>query len=195
MDGMGNSKEHAKYLQSFLAIEHIDISTIVDLGFGLGQLFGDILKTFKPHTALGIEPSEYAFKRVKLEKIRPVPSTELQLLPIDLLSWCRIKSKQKFDLGICTSVFQYIPDRGLKEILPILAKRIKYLYLTVPTDVELKRQALEVDLDDQYALGRTRVKYKRLIQPHFTFISSRVLESKYFFDEESTFFSDQLFRF
>lgn len=196
MDGIGNAKEHAHYLKSFMAIEHVDISSVVDLGFGYGHLFREILKIFKPHTALGIEPSPYAFKKAKIDKLRPVPSTDLKLLEMDLGTWCRTKeTKSPFDLGICTSVLQYIPEKELKEIIPILSRRIKYLYLTVPTDIELGRQISELDFKDEYALKRTRDRYQRLLKKDFTFISARILESKFFFDEENTFFSDLLYRF
>lgn len=196
MDGIGNAKDHVKYLQSFLAIEHVDVSSIVDLGFGYGHLFREMLRAFKPHTAAGIEPSSYAFKRAKLEKLRPVPSTELKLYEEDLIRWCRTtRKKNTFDLGICTSVFQYISDKDLKEIIPILSKRIKYLYLTVPTDVELGRQVSELEFKDEYAIHRSREKYQKLLKPHFTFVSARVLESKHFFNEETTHFTDLLYRF
>ncbi|WP_408098751.1 class I SAM-dependent methyltransferase [Peredibacter sp. HCB2-198] len=196
MDGIGNAKEHTKYLESFLKIEHVDISTIVDLGFGYGHLFREMLKAFKPYRAVGIEPSPFAFKKVKPDKLRPVPSTELELYEEDLVTWCRSKRKDnKFDLGICTSVFQYLSDKELKEVIPVLAKRVKFLYLTVPTNVELGRQVSELEFKDEYAIHRSRDKYQKLLRPHFTFISSRVLESKHYFDEESTHFTDLLYRF
>ncbi len=196
MDGIGNAKDHARYLQSYLAIEHVDVSTIVDLGFGYGHLFREMLRTFKPHTAVGIEPSPYAFKKAKPEKLRPVPSTELRLYEEDLLTWSRTNRRgNKFDLGICTSVFQYLSDRDLKEIIPVLAHRIKFLYLTVPTDVELGRQVSELEFRDEYAIHRSREKYQRLLRPHFTFVSARVLESKHHFSEETTPFTDLLYRF
>jgi hypothetical protein len=88
-----------------------------------------------------------------------------------------------------------LSDKELKEIIPILAKRIKYLYLTVPTNVELGRQVSELDFKDEYAIHRTREKYQKLLKPHFTFVSARVLESKHHFDEESTVFTDLLYRF
>lgn len=196
MDGIGNAKDHVKYLQSFLAVEHVDISTIVDLGFGYGHLFREMLRAFKPHTAVGIEPSPYAFKKVKLDKLRPVPTTDLKLFQEDLITWCKTKRKNdQFDLGICTSVFQYISDKDLKVIIPILAKRIKYLYLTVPTDVELGRQVSELDFKDEYAIHRSRERYHKLFKNDFTFVSSRVLESKHFFNEETSHFTDLLYRF
>lgn len=196
MDGIGNAKEHVRYLKSFLALEHVDISSIVDLGFGYGHLFREMLRTFIPHTALGIEPSPYAFKKAKPDKWRPVESTELTLLQEDLVSWCLTKKKyEPFDLGICTSVFQYITDKDLKEIIPVLSKRIRYLYLTVPTDKELTRQVEDLDFKDEYAIHRSRERYQKLLKPHFTFISARVLESKHFFTEETTAFTDLLYRF
>ena len=196
MDGIGNAKEHTQYLLSYLAVEHVDVSTIIDLGFGYGHLFREMLRAFKPHMARGIEPSPYAFKKVKLDKLRPVPSTDLKLYEEDLLTWCRSnrKGETKFDLGICTSVFQYISDKDLKFILHILAKRIKYLYLTVPTDLELGRQVSDLDFKDEYAIHRSRAKYLKLLTPHFTIVSSRILESKHYFNEETTPFTDLLFR-
>jgi hypothetical protein len=196
MDGIGNAREHVNYLKSYFALEHVDISSVVDLGFGYGKLFRETLKKFIPHTAIGIEPSEYIFKKANLDRWRPVKSTDLELINQDLLTWCRSKRKyDAFDLGICTSVFQYIPTKDLKEIIPILAKRIKYLYLTVPTNVELKRQVEELDFRDEYAIHRTREQYQKLLRPHFTFLSSRILESKYYFDETTTSFTDLLYRF
>jgi hypothetical protein len=196
MDGIGNAKEHVRYLKAFLAVEHVDVSSIVDLGFGYAHLFREMLRAFRPHTAVGIEPSPYAFKKAKPDKLRPVPSTDLKLFEEDLITWCRTNRKEnKFDLGICTSVFQYISDKDLKEIIPILAKRIKYLYLTVPTDVELGRQVSELEFKDEYAIHRSREKYQKLLKPHFTFVSARVLESRSYFDEESTHFTDLLYRF
>lgn len=196
MDGIGNAKDHTRYLKSFLAVEHVEITSIVDLGFGYGHLFREMMKTFIPYKAVGIEPSPYAFKKARPDKLRPVDSTDLKLYQEDLITWCRTKRKDnEFDLAICTSVFQYLTDKELKEVLPVIAKRVKYLYLTVPTDVELGRQVSELEFKDEYAIHRTREKYQKMIKPHFTFISSRILESKSFFDEESTSFTDLLYRF
>lgn len=196
MDGIGNAKEHVRYLESYFAIEHVDVSTIVDLGFGYAHLFREMLKAFKPHTAVGIEPSPYAFKKAKIDKLRPVASTDLKLFEEDILTWCKTNRKNNnFDLGICTSVFQYLSDKDLKFIIPILAKRIKFLYFTVPTDIELGRQVAELEFKDEYAIHRTRAQYHKLLSPHFTFVSSRVLESKHYFDDETTPFTDLVFRY
>lgn len=195
MDGIGNAKDHVRYLKTFFAVESVEITSMVDLGFGYGFLFKEMMKAFIPYRAVGIEPSEYAFKRAGRLKLKPVPSTRLELFNEDIVAWCKRKPKMVYDLGICTSVFQYISDRDLKFILPILARRFKYIYLTVPTDIELGRQVSELDFKDPYAISRTGKWYRREISKHFTFISSRILESKHHFDEESTSFTDLLFRF
>lgn len=197
MDGIGNAKEHTRYLKAFLSIEHVDISTIIDLGFGYGHLFREMLKAFIPHRAVGIEPSPYIFKKAKIDKLKPVDSTDLKLFQEDLLTWCRTDRKKNnyFDLAICTSVFQYLSDKELKEIIPVLSKRIKLLYLTVPTNIELGRQVSELEFKDEYAIHRTREQYQKLLRPHFTFVSSRVLESKHHINEETTPFTDLLYRY
>ncbi len=197
MDGIVNAKEHARYLKAFLGIEHVEITSIIDLGFGYGHLFREMMKTFIPYRAVGIEPSPYAFKKARPDKLRPVESTQLKLYQEDILTWCATDRKKNntFDLGICTSVFQYLSDKDLKKILPVMAERIKFIYLTVPTNIELGRQVSELEFKDEYAIHRTRDQYRKLISPHFTFIGSRVLESKKYFDDESTPFTDLLFRF
>ncbi len=196
MDCIGNAKEHCKYLKSFLSLELVDISSIIDFGFGYGYLFQQMLKTFLPYKACGLEPSKYAFNKARGRKLSPVESTKLTLLNEDILTWCKRadNSKNRFDLGICTSVFQYLTEQDLQVIIPVMAKRVKYLYLTVPTDVELDRQVEELDFHDTYAIRRSRDFYRRLMSKSFTNISSKFWESKTYFNEETTLFTDLLYR-
>src|SRR5690606_28120838 len=107
---IGNVKEHLAYVKSFFALENVDISSIADLGFGHGVFFRKLLKTYLPYKALGIEPSLHIFKKASATKWKPVPSTELTLLNIDLKTWCNQKENHVFDLGLCMSVLQYIPN-------------------------------------------------------------------------------------
>jgi len=195
MDGIGNAKEHAKYLKAFFAVEGVNVESMIDFGFGYGHLFRAMMRTFLPERAVGIEPSEYIFKKAKIDKWKPVESTRLNLFPEDLKTWASKNRREKFDLGICTSVLQYLTDEEMKLVLPVMASKVKYLYLTVPTDEELKRQVSEMEFKDEYALHRSREAYLELFRPHFTFISARVLESKKAFTEESTPFTDLLFRY
>lgn len=196
MDGIGNASEHVLYIKSVFGLEYIDISSIIDFGFGLGHLFEALLSEFKPYKAWGIEPSSYAFEKVAARNISPTPSTKFKLENIDLLTWCRASQKVKcFDLGVCTSVLQYLTRQELEEVIPIISSRVKYLYLSVPTDKELDRQIEDLDFLDEYAVRRSRLYYQKLLRKNFTFVSSRLLESKNFFNEENTFFTDVLFRF
>jgi len=196
MDGIGNAANHAKYMKAIFELDFIDISSVCDLGFGLGHLFEEVLKAFIPYRAVGIEPSKHVFEQVKKRGISPVESTSLKLYNLDLLSWCESdRFKKHFDLGICTSVFQYLTDEEVRAILPILSKRVKYMYFSVPTNKELDRQIEDLDFKDEYAIRRSRSWYQKEIKKHFTFVSNRLLESKHHFNEENTFFTDLLFRF
>jgi hypothetical protein len=197
MDCIGNARQHAKYLKSFLEIEYVDVNSIIDFGFGLGHLFEEMLQEFLPYKAYGIEPSRYVFDQVAERKIKPVGSMKLKLENINLTTWAKSqKEKSKiFDLGICTSVFQYLRKEELEFVIPIIAKKVKYLYLTVPTDKELKRQVSDLEFYDRFAMRRSRSFYQKILKRDFTFVSSRFLESKKHFDEESTNFTDLLFRF
>lgn len=196
MDGIGNADLHVSYIKNLFGIEYIDINSVIDLGFGLGHLFERVLKEFMPYKAYGIEPSDFAFNLVSQRNISPAESTKFKLEKTDIVTWCQANKKMKnFDLGLCTSVFQYLTDEEIKTCMPILAERCKYLYFSVPTDIELDRQVEELEFFDEYAIKRSAKEYKKLISPHFTFVSSRVLESKIHFDEKNSFFTDLLFRF
>ncbi|EQC44484.1 hypothetical protein M899_2379 [Bacteriovorax sp. BSW11_IV] len=196
MDGIGNVQSHVGYIKNLFGLEFIDVSSVIDFGFGLGHLFEGVLKEFIPFKAVGVEPSEFAFNEVKKRDINPVESTKLQLYNTDIISFCRkYPSLKRFDLGICTSVFQYLNDDEIEEALAFMALKCKYVYFSVPTDIELKRQVEELEFFDEYAIRRSRSKYQKMIKKHFTFVSSRVLESKIHFDEETTSFTDLLFRF
>lgn len=197
MDNIINAREHAAYMKAIFALEAVDISSVIDLGFGLGILFEEVLRTFIPYRAHGIEPSKHAYDLVAKRDIRPAESTKLVMENTDLATWASTSMKREkiFDLGLCTSVLQYLSDEEIKIVMPVLAARVRYLYLSVPTDLELKRQIEEVKFKDEYAIHRTKEKYLKLIRPHFTFVSSRLLESKILFDEDTSSFTDLLFRF
>ena len=159
MDGIGNASQHAEYLRALFAVELIDISSVIDLGFGLGHLLKEVSKVFIPYCVHGLEPSHHVFSAVTAAQIKPVESTQVTLENMDLASWAESKKKlhQKvFDLGICTSVFQYLSEEEIDLVLPVMAKRIKYLYFSVPTDKELDRQVEEVEFHDRFALRRSR---------------------------------------
>ncbi len=196
MDNIGNAKEHALYLKSLFQLDYIDVSSIIDYGAGLGVLFKEMLKAFIPYKTIGIEPSPYAFNILKKEKLTDISSMKIKLLNQDLKTFClKNHSMKSFDLGICTSVFQYLSEDEIEICLPVMARQVKYLYFSVPTNKEFKRQVEDLDFKDEFAIHRSRSWYQKKIKKHFTFISARVLESRHFFSEETTHFTDLIFRF
>lgn len=197
MDGIGNVDAHVGYMKNFFGLEFVDISSVVDFGFGLGHLFEGVMKEFIPYRALGIEPSNYAYELVKKRSIAPVESTQLTLKKIDLVSWCQEQTPKSrwFDLGICTSVLQYLSDEECEFVLQVMSQKVKYLYFSVPTNKELHRQVDELEFLDRYAIRRSRTRYLKMIRPHFTFVGARILESKFHFKEDDTALTDLLFRF
>ncbi len=196
MDCIGNASLHTKYVKTFFELELVDVSSIIDLGCGYGYLFQKMLKSFLPYKACAIEPSKFALDKARRRKLKPVESTKLELFNESIEQWCKREETKKlrFDLGLCTSVFQYLSEDELKMVVPIMATRLKYLYLTVPTDIELDRQIEELEFHDTYALRRSRKFYRDILSPHFTNISSKLWESKKYFDEETTLFTDLLYR-
>lgn len=199
MDGIFNADRHAAYLKSCFDLEFMHVTSLIDFGFGLGHLFAKMLETFMPARAYGLEPSRYAFRAAERRGLAPTEGMKLELVNEDLETWAKREAKRTrarpFDLGLCTSVLQYLTDESLERVVPVMAKRVKYLYLTVPTDVELGRQVEEEGFRDQYAIHRSQKAYVAQLGPHFTFVSARLLESRAFHDEGTTPMSDLLFRF
>jgi hypothetical protein len=85
---------------------------------------------------------------------------------------------KKIDLELCTSLFQYLSTEELELVIPVMVLGAKCLYLTVPTDLELKRQRSYLELHARFAISRTKGQYRKLLKDHFTIMSSRLLESK-----------------
>lgn len=195
MDGIVNAQHHAEYLKNYFDIERVKVKSIFDFGFGLGFLFEALVKKFEPTKVGGIEPSDYAYEFFLKRGKNLIKYYDIELNQESLLDWAEKKKKASFDLGICTSVFQYLKEDELRIIIPELKKKIKYLYFSVPTDKEYIRQKEDHNFKDEYAYSRKKEFYYDLLSPHFTFISSRLLESKHYFDEKNTPFTDLLFRF
>jgi SAM-dependent methyltransferase len=197
MDGIGNAAGHLKYLTSVFSLELIDINSVVDLGAGFGFFLQKVVKHYMPYKVAAIEPSAFAFSKLQKKKIKYAESMQVRLEQMNLEEWCQrgTSKRESYDLGICMSVFQYLSKESLELVIPIMARRVKYLYLTFPTDAELKRQREEIAFYDQYALARPRDFYYKLLSPYFTVVSSRLMESKYYFDKETTNFTDLFYRF
>ncbi|MEM7535719.1 MAG: class I SAM-dependent methyltransferase [Chloroflexota bacterium] len=199
MDGIYNAKQHASYLHALFELEEIYVGTIIDYGFGLGYLMQALLDAFKPYSVVGIEPSAHAFQEVKSrEPLTHIETMHIELIQTDMLSWFQQNQRnylQSYDLGICTSVFQYLSDDEIHQVMPWLALWNKYLYFSVPTDIELQYQVEELGFHDRYAIHRSQETYHEMLSPHFTIVSTRVLESKVHFTTRNTLFQELFYRF
>ncbi len=191
MDGIFNASSHAKYVKSYFEVEEIELKSIIDFGFGLGYLFKEFLKVLRPTFAMGIEPSSYAFRKGK----KILLNQNAKLREEDILTWVSRMEKRVYDLGICTSVFQYLKNEEINQVLPMMAQKVRFLYFSVPTDLEQDRLKKELDFVDLYAFSRSKEDYLKLLNPYFTIVSSRILESKIHFGPENTHLTDLLFRF
>jgi len=182
MDGIGNAKDHVRYFKALFTLDNIKINSIIDFGFGKSVLLKEMITTFSPYKAVGIEPSKYIYDQIQSKLFFKNNKKKVKLYNFDLKTWClqRQYKNERFDLGICTSVLQYLEEDELTFILPAIAEKVKYMYLTVPTNKELNKQINDLDFLDAYALRRSKTFYYKLIKKHFTFISNRVLESKTF---------------
>ena len=188
MDGIFNASLHTDYLQALFSLDGVKVRSVLDVGFGLGHLFNAVIQRFRPARAVGIEPSVHAFD-VARSVIRPPKGCRLKLLCMTVEEWCaRPRRPASFDLTLCTSVLQYLDDDTLARVLPVLAARTRFVYLTVPTDVEARRMLADYNFADAYARHRTRSEYRAHIDPHFTIIGNRLLESRAFYDETSRVF-------
>lgn len=194
MDGIFNAKEHARYAKAIMDLDFGDVKNMADLGMGLGYLSLEFLRAFRPKKFIGVEPSKSAFESAK-KKIQPHKwNTQIRFQNLDLIAWLnRDSSSNIFDLGICTSVFQYVLDSDIPIAFEGLAKKFRYLYFSVPTDVELSRQRQEFKFDDTYALRRPKEFYLKALAPYFAIVGQRLLESRVHYHERNTPFSDLLF--
>jgi SAM-dependent methyltransferase len=195
MDGIFNAKAHARYLKASFDLEYVEVNSIIDFGAGFGHLLKALIMTFKPYKALALEPSTFAFEKLKKKKLK-IGDMQMMTIQTSMLEWLTSnKSTAIFDLGVCTSVLQYIDSADLQKIIPLLAKKVRYLYLTVPIDLELAKQKEEYEFADRFALHRSHEFYYNLLRKYFTFVGNRILESKEFCDYKTTPYTELLFRF
>ena len=193
MDGISNYKEHCRYLKSIFDLENIEIESVVDLGCGFGHILGELVRRFNPQTMIAVEPCAFALRQAKDRNSR---YKEISFANKTIQQWCTAETKKKhtFDLGVCQSVLQYVSTAELKWLIPILAKKFRYLYLTVPTSHEYTLQRVQEGFTDPFAYRRSKEAYRTLLKPHFTFVGSRLLESKTHNNLNTTLFKEILFR-
>lgn len=195
IDGFSNGAEHAAYLKSLMYLDMVVVSSIADLGFGPGHLFSAFVQSFQPSRALGLEPSTVAFDRLDKSAF-DVEGVCLKLLNTDVRTWTQRRPDgwTYFDLGVATSIFQYLSDRHFEEVVPVLAARFQWLYVTIPTTAEYAFMKGQSGFHDPWAHSRSADYYRRVFSQHFHFIGSRLLESKRAFKSTQSPFTEDLFR-
>ncbi len=197
MDGYGNALEHAIYVRSLLNLDLIDINSVADFGFGLGEMLYEFISLFNPRYVYGLEPSKKAFGIGKNKMIDFFDDRIVTLKNISIETWCinGYKKSKDTDLSICSSVCQYMTDKQIDTFFSILKEKTKYLYFTAPTKGEYQRLARDLEFKDRYAYIRTQKQYRDLIRPHFTIIGNRMLESKSKFNYTNSKFTELIYRF
>ena len=176
IDGVDNAKEHAKYLKSVLNLGEISVASIGDFGFGKGILLKEMAKEFKPERIIAIDPSKEANDRLKKE--RWIKQFHLTIKRTTLENLDESKIRKPLDLGICNSIFQYIPTDTVSFAFAKLSRLCKYVYFSVPTKVDYEYMQSELDFIDPYASIRDKKFYLESMNPHFTIVSLNLLESK-----------------
>lgn len=192
IDGLFNSNSHAKYAKSLFDLVDYKISTLCDIGFGLGFMLRDFCKVFKPKFVLGLEPSLYCIE--KLQKHTWYKKLNIVVINNTFQNWdASFYKKEPFDLTIINSVIQYFPNETLEADIRKLSEISKFVYLTIPTEKDYMVMKRELNFIDPYANSRKGEVYKKLFSKYFHFVSYNVLESKHHREESP--FTYELFRF
>jgi len=194
MDCVGNALEHANYLKAVFDLHQITCKSVIDYGHGKGSLLEKIVSRLKLKHATGLDVSQYAYQAFK-ERLVEIKDSRIELFNLSISGWFEAHGEQHYDLGLCNSVFQYLSDEEVGSALSRMAKQVRYLYLTVPTDLELESQVEDLDFFDEQAIRRSQEFYLKEISKYFVVVSSRLLESRDYFSQKSSPFTDYLFRF
>ncbi|MFB5651246.1 class I SAM-dependent methyltransferase [Leptospira wolffii] len=189
VDASFNAKEHARYIKSLFDLMQIQPRSIADFGFGKGLLLKEFVKAFEPRRVFAVDPSEEMIDQIAKQKwIRGYNLSFLHSTIQDLEM--KYFTSAPFDLGICNSVVQYIPDKELPKVFEKLHTIVQYLYFTVPTKNDYDRMKKEIYFVDPYAHQRSKKYYEKLIRPYFRRVAFNLLESRIVKDTQ---FCDELF--
>ncbi len=189
IDGDYNSKDHGEYLKTLFHLMGIHISSVYDFGFGKGTLLRDVSKKLEATQIHGCDISPYAYEKLKKKKWSKdfkLEISEIYNLKIP---------KKAYQLGLCNSVLQYVPNDKLKKSIDVLSKSCKYVYFHAPTQEDYKILKKDLNFTDSYAIQRKNHVYEKLLKDKFTFVSWGLLESKKFSSHKNSAFTDSLYRF
>lgn len=190
MDGVVNAAAYGKYMKSLCELMEISVVNLADFGFGLGYLLREVVRYLKPSRLFLLDPSQYACDQLRKKKwlnsyLYHLENTPLQKMKIPA---------QKFELGLCNSILQYIPDKEMDRVVKKMATSCQYLFFAVPTLEDYDAMRAENGFEDPWAFQRDRHYYQDVLAPHFTQVSWRFLESRHLVSRDHSLFDDSLFR-
>lgn len=175
IDGIHNAKDHAAYIYHTLKLADFAVKTLADFGFGKGILLKEFASKFKPSKILALDPSREMVEELK--KSSWIRKYNSKIIHATLQDYDHKKGKP-FDLVICNSILQYIPDKEVSEVFKKLSLLAKYVYFAVPTERDYEYMKREMDFVDPYAFNRPKEFYVKAISPYFTGVSLNLLESR-----------------
>lgn len=159
------SPTEAKNLAHFIAAyaRHIElpVKTILDIGCGTGQILTMLQQQFPTAKITGVEFSDYLCKSMGWQQGSVV----------------EYKSKQPFDLVVCSDVLPYLKKKMCKTAIANLTKLTGgALYLGILTEEDMEICDRDRTDLDQYI--RPVSWYRKQLDPHFTNIGGGLFVKK-----------------
>jgi len=147
-----DTRQLASFVASYVKYLGQPVTSILDLGCGLGQLRKPLLQHFPDARYIGVEKSEYACARYGLQRGSVVD----------------FRARGRFDLVICKGVLQYLDAREAALALDNLTRLCRgCLYLEALTREDWQQVADRQRTDGAVYL-RAASFYRRRLRPHFT---------------------------
>jgi len=141
----------ANFVLAYMAFLKLPLKQVLDVGCGLGYWRAPLLAAQPKLKYRGIEYSEYLCRKFGWT----------QSAAQDYLD------SRKYDLIICQSVLQYLPDKAaLKAIKNFACMSRGVLYLEAPTKQDWAKNVERESTDGDVYL-RTAAWYRRALKPYF----------------------------
>ena len=152
----------ARMVAGQLAYFGLEVRSILDVGCGLGYWRGAAARYFPGARYHGIDVSDYACRRFGWERASIVD----------------YDPGHSFDLVVCQSVLQYLPNRDCEAAIANLARLCDTaLYLEAPTRRDLAEVCVKGRTDTR-VYGRSGDWYRRRLRPHFVGIGGGLYLSR-----------------
>lgn len=186
VDGDFNAREHAGYLKGLFGLMGQEVNSVIDFGYGKGELLHRVSSSFDCKKVEGLDISDFAHSNLK--KKPHARDWKLHVCAVH-----EAPGRAVFDLGLSNSVLQYIEDRYMEASLKRMAEKVKFLYFQVPTKEDYSVLKRVLDFTDPYAKQRPKSFYQEHVAKYFTIVAWGVLESK-IHGRKGTPFTDSFYR-